>query len=57
MKYIIAIIQPHKLDEVIAALEKVEIPLVTLSNVLGRVVQKGFTEVYRVANEAGLLLL
>ena len=51
MKYIIAIIQPHKLDEVMAALEKVEIPLVTVSNVLGRGRQKGVTEVYRGAKE------
>jgi nitrogen regulatory protein P-II 1 len=56
MKYIIAIIQPHKLDEVMAALEKVEIPLVTVSNVLGRGRQKGVTEVYRGAKEAGSLL-
>jgi nitrogen regulatory protein P-II 1 len=56
MKYIIAIIQPHKLDEVMAALEKAEIPLVTVSNVLGRGRQKGVTEVYRGTKEAGSLL-
>jgi nitrogen regulatory protein P-II 2 len=56
MKYIIAIIQPHKLDEVMAALEKAEIPLMTVSNVLGRGRQKGVTEVYRGAKEAGSLL-
>jgi nitrogen regulatory protein P-II 1 len=56
MKYIIAIIQPHKLDEVMARLESAEVPLVTVSNVLGRGRQKGVTEVYRGAREAGSLL-
>jgi nitrogen regulatory protein P-II 2 len=56
MKYIIAIIQPHKLDEVMQALEDVQIPLVTVSNVLGRGRQKGVTEVYRGAKEVGSLL-
>lgn len=56
MKYIIAIIQPHKLDAVMCALEKAEIPLMTVSNVLGRGRQKGVTEVYRGAKEAGSLL-
>ncbi len=56
MKYIIAIIQPHKLDEVMSTLEKAEIPLVTVSNVLGRGRQKGVTEVYRGTKEAGSLL-
>ena len=56
MKYIIAVIQPHKLDEVMTALEKAEIPLVTVSNVLGRGRQKGVTEVYRGTKEVGSLL-
>ena len=56
MKYIIAIIQPHKLDEVMTALEKAEVPLVTVSNVLGRGRQRGVTEVYRGTKEAGSLL-
>ena len=56
MKYIIAIIQPHKLDEVMSTLEKAEVPLVTVSNVLGRGRQKGVTEVYRGTKEAGSLL-
>ncbi len=43
MKYIIAIIQLHKLDEVMTALEKSDRPLVTVSNVLGRGRQKGVT--------------
>jgi nitrogen regulatory protein P-II 2 len=56
MKYIIAIIQPHKLDEVMEALDKVEVPLMTVSNVLGRGRQKGVTEIYRGAVEVGSLL-
>jgi len=56
MKYIIAIIQPHKLDEVKVALEDVEVNLMTVSNVLGRGRQKGFTEIYRGAKEVGSLL-
>ena len=56
MKYIIAVIQPHKLDEVMKSLEEAEVNLVTVSNVLGRGRQKGVTEVYRGAKEAGSLL-
>ena len=56
MKYIIAIIQPHKLEEVKDALEAVEVHLMTVSNVLGRGRQKGITEVYRGAKEVGSLL-
>jgi nitrogen regulatory protein P-II 2 len=55
MKYIIAIIQPHKLDEVRRELENVEVNLLTVSNVLGRGRQKGYTEVYRGIQEIGLL--
>ncbi len=55
MKYIIAIIQPHKLDEVRKELENVEVHLITVSNVLGRGRQKGYTEVYRGIQEIGLL--
>ncbi|MEN6317651.1 MAG: P-II family nitrogen regulator [Syntrophaceae bacterium] len=56
MKYIIAVIQPHKLDEVMKSLEEVDVNLVTVSTVLGRGRQKGVTEVYRGAKEAGSLL-
>ncbi len=56
MKYIIAIIQPHKLEGVKAALEDAEVHLMTVSNVLGRGRQKGITEVYRGAKEVGSLL-
>jgi nitrogen regulatory protein P-II 1 len=56
MKLIIAIIQPHKLDSVKAALEGVDINLMTVTNVLGQGRQKGHTEIYRGAKEAGGLL-
>jgi nitrogen regulatory protein P-II 1 len=56
MKYIVAIIQPHKLDEVMTALEEIQVNLMTVSNVLGRGTQKGLTEVYRGAKEVGSLL-
>jgi nitrogen regulatory protein P-II 2 len=56
MKYIIAVIQPDCLDEVLRLLEEKEIHLVTVSNVLGRGRQKGIAEVYRSHVEAGRLL-
>ncbi len=56
MKYIVAIIQPHKLEEVMKSLEDAEISLVTVTSVLGRGRQKGVTEVYRGAVEVGSLL-
>lgn len=56
MKYIIAVIQPHKLDQVMKTLEDAQVPLMTVSNVLGRGRQKGVTEVYRGAKEVGSLL-
>src|SRR3954463_7086090 len=56
MKYIIAIIQPDRLDEVMRSLEEKEIHLVTVSSVMGRGRQKGISEVYRSHKEAGSLL-
>ncbi|MDD5217663.1 MAG: P-II family nitrogen regulator [Candidatus Omnitrophica bacterium] len=56
MKYIIAIIQPDRLDEVLNLLQEKEIHLVTVSNVLGRGRQQGISEVYRSHKEAGSLL-
>jgi nitrogen regulatory protein P-II 1 len=56
MKYIIAIIQPDRLDEVMDLLEKKDIHLVTVTNVLGRGRQKGISTVYRSVKEAGSLL-
>jgi nitrogen regulatory protein P-II 2 len=56
MKLIIAIIQPHKLEDVLHELDKAEIHLKTVSNVLGCGRQKGRTEVYRGRKETGGLL-
>jgi nitrogen regulatory protein P-II 2 len=56
MKYIIGIIQPDRLDEVLKKLTEEEIHLVTVSNVLGRGRQKGVAEVYRSHKEQGSLL-
>ena len=56
MKYIIAVIQPDRLDEVLDLLEQKEIHLVTVTTVLGRGRQKGISTVYRSHKEAGSLL-
>lgn len=56
MKYIIAIIQPQKLEEVKKALESKGVNLMTVSTVLGCGRQKGATEVYRGVKEVGNLL-
>ncbi len=56
MKYIIAVIQPDRLDDVLGRLTDQEVHLVTVSNVLGRGRQKGISEVYRSHKEAGSLL-
>jgi nitrogen regulatory protein P-II 2 len=56
MKLVIAIIQPHKLDAVKKELEAVGVNLMTVTNVLGQGRQKGLTEIYRGAKEAGGLL-
>ncbi|MBI5574604.1 MAG: P-II family nitrogen regulator [Elusimicrobia bacterium] len=56
MKLIIAIIQPHKLEEVKKELYKADVNLITVSEVLGHGKQKGVTEVYRGVKETGNLL-
>jgi len=56
MKLIIAIIQPHRLEEVKEELYKAEVNLITVSEVLGHGRQKGVTEVYRGHKETGNLL-
>lgn len=56
MKYIIAVIQPDRLEEVLDRLAEKEIHLVTVTNVIGRGRQKGIAEVYRSHKEAGSLL-
>ena len=47
MKYIIAIIKPHRLDEVRSALSDAGIEGVTVSEVKGHGRQKGHSEIYR----------
>jgi nitrogen regulatory protein P-II 2 len=56
MRYIVAIIQPDRLDEVLRILEEKAVHLVTVTNVLGRGRQKGISEVYRGHKENGRLL-
>ena len=56
MKYIVAIIQPDRLDDVLEKLQDKEIHLVTVTSVLGRGRQKGMAEVYRSHKEVGCLL-
>ena len=56
MKMITAIIQPHKLEEVLDELYKEDINLVTVTEVMGHGRQKGVTEVYRGVKEMGNLL-
>jgi len=56
MKYIIAVIRPHKLEDVKKELEKNEIHLMTVTDVLGCGRQKGVTEVYRGVTEVDNLL-
>ena len=56
MKLIIAIVQPHRLEQVKDELYKEEVNLITVSEVLGHGRQKGVTEVYRGMKETGNLL-
>ena len=56
MKLIVAILQPEKLEDVLQELDREEIYLKTVSNVLGCGRQKGHTEVYRGRKETGNLL-
>jgi nitrogen regulatory protein P-II 2 len=56
MKSVIAIIQPDRLDEVMAELENKEINLITVSDVMGRGRQKGVAEIYRSHVDRGGLL-
>ena len=56
MKFIIAVIQPDRLDAVLDALAEKGVHLVTVTQVIGRGRQKGFAEVYRGHKEAGSLI-
>ena len=56
MKYIIAVIRPHKLEDVKRELDKEEVHLMTVVDALGCGRQKGVTEVYRGVKEVDNLL-
>ena len=56
MKYVIAVIQPDKLEDVLDRLEAEDVHLVTASDVMGRGRQKGMAEIYRSHKEPGNLL-
>ena len=56
MKFIVAVIQPDRLNDVLDRLTQNEIHLVTVSSVMGRGRQKGVAAVYRSHKEAGSLL-
>lgn len=56
MKYIVAIIQPDRMDEVLDRLTESKIHLVTVTSVMGRGRQGGIAQVYRSHKEAGTLL-
>lgn len=56
MKYIVAIIQPDRLNNVLDELEKKDVNLVTVTQVMGYGRQKGEAEVYRGHKEIGRLL-
>jgi len=56
MKYIVAVIRPHKLEDVKAELDRVGVHLMTVVDALGCGRQKGVTEVYRGVKEVDNLL-
>jgi nitrogen regulatory protein P-II 2 len=56
VKYIIAVIQPDRMEIVAEALAAEEINVMTVSEVLGRGRQKGVAEVYRSHIQPGNLL-
>lgn len=56
MKYIVAIIQPDRLNEVMDELDKHQVHLVTVTEVMGHGRQKGEAQVYRGHKEGGRLL-
>ena len=56
MKYIVAVIQPDRLNEVLEALYAKDVHLVTVTEVMGHGRQKGVAQVYRGHKEGGSLL-
>jgi nitrogen regulatory protein P-II 1 len=47
MKLIVAVVKPHRVDEVLAAIHALDVSGVTLSETRGHGRQRGHTEVYR----------
>ena len=56
MKLVMAIIQPHKLEDVKKELYKADVNLITVSPVMGHGKQMGVNEFYRGIKETGNLL-
>ena len=56
MKLVIAIIQPHRLEDVKKALYNADVNLITVSEVLGHGREKSVDEFYRGVKETGNLL-
>ena len=56
MKLVIAIIQPHRLEDVKKALYAADVNLITVSEVLGHGREKSVDEFYRGSKESGNLL-
>ena len=56
MKYIIAVVRPHKIEDVKKELLKEEVHLMTITEVLGCGRQQGVTEIYRGVKEVDNLL-
>lgn len=56
MKYIVAVVPPDRLNEILAELDKREIRMVTVNPVMGYGQEKGEAEVYRGHKEVGRLL-
>ena len=56
MKLVVAIIQPHRLEEVKQELYAAQVNLITVSEVLGHGRQVGVDEFYRGVRETGNLL-
>lgn len=56
MKLIIAVIKPHRLEDVVQELDAVGIKLKTVSHILGSGLEEGHKEIYRGRMETGNLL-
>ena len=56
MKYIIAIIRPHRLEDVKKELDKEDVHLMTVVDAVGCGRQKGIAEIYRGVKEVDNLL-